>query len=273
MAVTDFQRGVCRLLAMDRIRRGESYVAGGVALNTVATSTRISRDIDLFHDSDEALSASWKADRQLLESSGYTVSVHRELPALVEAVASTGKESVLIQWARDSAFRFFPLVEHEDFGLTLHPFDLAANKVLALVGRLEARDWIDVIHSHERIQPLGYVAWAACGKDPGLSPAFILEEARRTGRYAVVELNSLEFTGPPPEPAALSRKWREILKEAGRLISLLPYAQAGKCVLDAEGRLFRGGEADLARALESGGVRFHPGSIGGSFPRVTPVGP
>lgn len=36
-------------------------------------------------------------------------------------------------------------MEHEDLGLTLHPFDLATNKVLALVGRLEVRDWVDVL--------------------------------------------------------------------------------------------------------------------------------
>ncbi|NQT83092.1 hypothetical protein HQ563_08715 [bacterium] len=56
-----------------------------------------------------------------------------------------GEDSVLIQWTRDSAYRFFPLVQHEEFGLVLHPFDLATNKTLALVGRLEVRDWIDLI--------------------------------------------------------------------------------------------------------------------------------
>jgi hypothetical protein len=56
--------------------------------------------------------------------------------------------TVLVQWARDSAFRFFPLVEHDIFGLTLHPFDLATNKLLALVGRREARDWIDIVECH-----------------------------------------------------------------------------------------------------------------------------
>lgn len=53
--------------------------------------------------------------------------------------------------ARDSANRFFPLQPHEDLGLTLHPFDLATDKVPALVGRLEVRDWIDVIASHEHL--------------------------------------------------------------------------------------------------------------------------
>jgi hypothetical protein len=36
-------------------------------------------------------------------------------------------------------------VRHPDFGLTLHPFDLATNKVLALVGRTEVRDWVDMV--------------------------------------------------------------------------------------------------------------------------------
>ena len=40
------------------------------------------------------------------------------------------------------------LVEHPDFGLALHPFDLATNKVLALVGRLEACAWWPVPRRH-----------------------------------------------------------------------------------------------------------------------------
>jgi hypothetical protein len=51
--------------------------------------------------------------------------VVRERPLYVEAQVSRGGESVLVQWTRDSAFWFFPLVAHEDLGLTLHPFDLA----------------------------------------------------------------------------------------------------------------------------------------------------
>ena len=54
MALTDFQRTICRLLAAHRIESGESYVAGGVALNEIMAAARISRDIDLFHDTTEA---------------------------------------------------------------------------------------------------------------------------------------------------------------------------------------------------------------------------
>jgi hypothetical protein len=141
MALTTFQRSVCRLLAQQRIASGESYVAGGAALNELLGTPRLSRDVDLFHDTERAVDASWTADRQLLEASGFELRVVRERSSFIEAEVRRGNESVLLQWIRDSAYRFFPLLEHSELGLVLHPFDLATNKVLALVGRLEARDW------------------------------------------------------------------------------------------------------------------------------------
>ena len=53
MAVTEFQRSICRLIADHRTRSGVSYVAGGVALNLLLEATRLSRDIDIFHDAEE----------------------------------------------------------------------------------------------------------------------------------------------------------------------------------------------------------------------------
>ena len=132
MALTDLQRTICRLIAENRIASGESYVAGGVALAELTGASRISRDIDLFHDTDEALESSWRADRQLLAGHGFSITVLRERPSFVEAEVGRQGDSVRMEWARDSSFRFFPLVRHPDLGLTLHPVDLATNKVLAL---------------------------------------------------------------------------------------------------------------------------------------------
>ena len=145
MALTGLQRDVCRLLAASRRDRRESYIAGGAALSVALDTARLSRDLDIFHDAIEAVARSWDADRMALERAGYDVRTLRERPGYVEGLVSRHGASIVMEWARDSAFRFFPLVEHEDLGLTLHPFDLATNKVLALVGRLEARDWIDAI--------------------------------------------------------------------------------------------------------------------------------
>lgn len=268
MALTRFQRDVCRVVAAHRRQSGESYVAGGSALNLLVGAPRVSRDIDLFHDTQEALEATWAADSSMLRGAGYDVVVARERPGFVEAVVSGASDSVLMQWTRDSAFRFFPLVEHEEFGLVLHPFDLATNKVLALVGRLEVRDWVDTIACDAAIQPLGYLAWAACGKDPGFSPASILEHAGRTSRYTAVELRDLSFEGPSPDAAALSSRWHAMLGEARGIVNMLPPPSAGECVLRPGGALYRGGEAELGKDLAAGDVRFHPGSIKGAFPRL-----
>jgi len=122
----EFQRAICRLLADRRRRSGESYVAGGAALNQWLAASRLSQDIDLFHDSEEALAVSWAADRDLLEASHYTLTVLRQAPAFVEALIAGSGSQVIIQWVRDSAYRFFPLLDDDVFGLVLHPFDLAS---------------------------------------------------------------------------------------------------------------------------------------------------
>jgi len=266
MALTTFQRSVCRLLAEQRIASGESYVAGGAALNELLGTPRLSRHVDLFHDTERAVDASWTADRRLLEASGFELRVLRERSSFIEAEVRRGNESVLLQWIRDSAYRFFPLLEHSELGLVLHPFDLATNKVLALVGRLEARDWVDTIACHDKLQPLGYLAWAACGKDPGFSPLAILEQAGRSARYSADEVRALAFEGPPPDPAKLSQQFHAALADARAIIGELPAAEAGKCVLDSTGRLFRGDPQAARTAISKGELRFHAGSIRGALP-------
>ncbi len=269
MVLTALQRDICRLLAHNRIASGESYVAGGAALNELLSAPRISRDIDLFHDTDEALTRSWEADRAALLGSGFSVAPILERPTIVEAEVARGPERVRMEWARDSAFRFFPLVTHDELGLTLHAFDLATNKVLALVGRLEVRDWVDVIASDARIQPLGFLAWAACAKDPAFSPTSILEAAARSSRYSADEVATLSYVATPPDPGELARTWHRILDQARRVVELLPPEEVGTCVLDDSSGLFRGSEPELRAALGAGALRFHHGRIGGALPRIS----
>jgi hypothetical protein len=267
MALTVLQRRICLLLAEQRKRSGESYVAGGAALNELLGGSRRSRDVDLFHDTEEALAVTWARDRETLAGAGLAVSVTREGPTFVQAQVGDGASVEVLQWVQDSAFRFFPLVEHESFGLTLHAFDHATNKVLALAGRRKVRDWIDAIQCHETVQPLGYLAWAASGKDPGLSPSFILEQAART-RYVQDEVDALDFEGARPRAADLSTRWHEALEQARELVRLLPPAEVGRCVLDAGGRLLRANPRELGQALAAGRVAFHGGRIRGAFPEL-----
>lgn len=268
MALTPIQRDVCRLLARVRTEGGERYLAGGAALGEAAGGTRVSRDLDLFHDTETAVAASADADRTLLTEHGFDVRTIRERPGYVEALVTRAGSTVRVDWARDSAYRFFPLVEHAELGLVLHPMDLATNKVLALVGRVEVRDWWDTMLCADRIQPLGYLAWAASGKDPGFSPAAILEHAARTARYSAAEVAELDFDGERPDASVLAREWRSHLDTARAIVAALPAEHAGTCVTSADDDAYRGGPETLAEALANGRLRFREGSIRGAFPRV-----
>jgi hypothetical protein len=243
-----------------------------VALNELLGGARVSRDIDLFHDTEEAVEASWDADRRQLREAGYELRVLRERPGFIEAevmAGGGGGDAVRMEWARDSSYRFFPLVEHPELGLALHPFDLATNKLLALIGRREVRDWVDVIQCDAALQPVGYLAWAACGKDPGFSPASIVEHVARSGRFSAEEVGALAFAGSPPDPGELARYWHEALLTARAILEILPADEAGACVLEGQ-ELCRLPPRDLAAALERGGLRFRTGSIRGALPTLRP---
>lgn len=267
MALTKLQRRVCRLVAERRRGTEGSYVGGGVALNESMSGQRISRDLDLFHDTREAVAVSSREDQIAFRRAGLSVEVLRDLPGFIEVLlCDEHGDGLLVEWLADSAFRFFPLIPHEELGVTLHPVDLATNKVCALVGRVEVRDWIDTIACHQRIQPLGYLAWAACGKDAGLNPMFILSQAARTARYSRAEVEALAFEGPAPDVVELSQVWRSALQDAQELVELLPAELAGSCVLHTNGDLFRGNASDLKLALNNADLVFHPGAIRGALP-------
>lgn len=267
MAVTRFQSEVLKLIARSRIRNGETYVAGGLALNHQLRRPRVSEDIDVFNNSYDALVSAADADRAVLKNAGYNVELKRERDYIVEVTVARGDESTDIQWVQDSAYRFFPLVIDELLGLTLHPFDLATNKLLALASRRVPRDWVDTISCFQDIQPLAYLAWAANGKDLGLTPNFILDMCSRT-RYVQQELDMVVRSEKPVDAAQLCRFWREEIDRARETVRLLPPEEVGKVVMTREGELFRGTDDELKAALASGEIVFHEGVIGGAWPMI-----
>ncbi len=101
-----------------------------------------------------------------------------------------------MEWVFDSAFRFFPVEPDLDLGWRLNFWDVATNKVLALAGRSEVRDLVDVVYLHEQHLCLGALAWAAAGKDPGMTPEAIIHWARRNAIYRPEDLSDLQLSAP-----------------------------------------------------------------------------
>ena len=267
MAVTGFQAEILRRIARLRIDGGETYIAGGLSLNHQLKRPRVSSDIDIFNNTYDALVKSSDKDCRLLREAGYELKVIRQRDFIVEVRVSRGNDATELQWVQDSAYRFFPLIEDELLGLTLHPFDLATNKLLALASRTVPRDWIDTITCSEDIQPLGLLAWAANGKDVGLTPNFILEMGIRT-KYSKPEFEKAIINSQEYDLPELSRKWHDMIWRARETVKLLPAEQVGKAVMTRDGELFKGDDSALKSALASGDIVFHEGAIGGAWPRI-----
>jgi hypothetical protein len=174
MALTDLQKRIMRRLSANRSET--SYLAGGVVLNL--NWPRRSDDIDIFHDSDEAVSDAALKDIADLESAGFRISVDVKAFGLFEATVSEDGSSTTIQWMSETRLRFFPLVRDHDWGLRLHQSDLAVNKVLAAASRRKARDFADIVTISENMCPLGPLVMAAAGKPPSFSPQKIVEQVR-----------------------------------------------------------------------------------------------
>ena len=243
-----------------RTRPG-GYLAGGVALQSLLKGPRVSEDIDRFHDTESEIQSAFVRDMKVFRAARFQIRILVQQPTFIRAmVSSKGGDQIRIEWARDSAFRFFPLTENLRLGRVLSPFDLATNKTLAMAGRLEVRDWLDMILCHKRLQPLGLLAFAACGKDPGFSPEGIIEYAARCSRYTAVELATIRFRSTPPRLAALHKEWRAAVEQSREFLEYLPPDQAGRCVMEGK-KLFRGTPGQFRKALASGRLSFRTGHI------------
>jgi len=250
-----------------RNRTPESYVAGGSVINRKNSSPRFSRDFDIFHETQAEVAYAANKDKEVLERSGYQVEWILQQPGFFRATIISGSRSQQhkIEWAVESSFRFFPLVNEDEFGYRLHDADLATNKILALVGRQTARDFLDAVYLDQTYLSLGAVAWAASGKDPGLTPEFIINEAKRESRYTQAALEEATEELDLVVPVDIQRtkqSWLRACHEADELFKILPVEQLGCLYLDALMRPRTPTRDSLAKLTP------HFGTLRGTFPRI-----
>jgi len=224
MPLTDFQASLARLLSENRTP--DSYLAGGAAILIEPNTSRFSRDLDYFHDSEARVSEAFEADRGLLEVNGYEIDMDLSQPGYVRAIVRRNSHATKVEWARDSAWRFVPTIRDDRVGYMLHPVDQAVNKVLALAGRDEPRDVLDVLHFHRTLLVLGALCWAACGKDPGFTPLSLLELLRRRGRVRPEDFARLDLV-EPIDLRALKTEWLEALDSVEPFVGSRPPDEIG----------------------------------------------
>ena len=101
----NFEKSILRLLAVNR--NPESCIAGATVFLRREDSPRQSQDIDVFHDTGHSLQQAALSDAAVLEQNGYTLDWADQQEMFRRAVVSQAGQSTKMEWAYDSAFRFF----------------------------------------------------------------------------------------------------------------------------------------------------------------------
>ena len=259
MPLTDIQAEITALLAPNRTP--DSYLAGGAALHIEPNSSRYSNDLDYFHDSEERVASAYAEDRATLLGAGFSLDIVMQQPGFIRAVVRRGPGSTKVEWAHDTAWRFLPPIKRATAGYQLHPIDLAVNKILALVGRDEPRDFLDVMEIHRELLPLGALCWAGAGKDPGFTPLSLLSLLRRRGRYQPEDFMRLNLRRQP-NLVALKTEWLAALADAEAFIQTLPHDEVGCLYYSPENNTFVGTWRDRRD------VTPHFGRPGGILPKL-----
>lgn len=262
MPLTEFQKQIVGMLSGHRTPQG--YLAGGTALHFAPNTKRYSNDLDFFHDSEKRVAEAFSKDAALLSDRGMSLEVEIDRPGYIRAIVTSGRDSTKIEWAHDSAWRFMPVIRQKEVGYQLHPIDVAVNKVLALAGRDEARDFLDVLYIHQEILPLGALIWAASGKDPGFTPSSLLQLLRRRGRYRQEDFSRLHLA-MPVDLRELKTEWLRALVKAERFIESRPASEMGCLYYSASQRAFI--EPDVRENAKDTEFQLHFGRPGGVLPK------
>lgn len=235
MPIGPFEREVLQVLA--RQRSPDSFIGGATVLHQSPASPRASADVDIFHESAEAVRDAYQQDCAALELAGYRVELIIKSAPFLRAVVARQDVTTKLDWVEDSAFRFFPVEPDPEMGWRLNFWDAATNKILALTDREKVRDWIDTAYLHESHLHLGALAWAAAAKDPGLTPESLLQMAMRFEHFAVTERRwQASHISTPPNLEQFRRGFTAAIRDALRLVQSLPPAEMGCLYLDASGK-------------------------------------
>lgn len=141
----------------------EFALAGGAALVARGVVERPTQDLDFFVPVAEAVRLATDALMRVLESEELGVSLIRSGPSFARLKVADRREEVLVDLGFDHRLR---PSEPGPFGQVLALEELAADKTLALFGRAEARDFVDVHALSERLG-IERLLTLATEKDPG----------------------------------------------------------------------------------------------------------
>lgn len=171
------QEQIARIIAS--LDEAEGFaLAGGAAMISRGDVERSTRDLDFFGLSAEDVARLAPAVERRLREAGLAVRTLRSSPGFVRLIVEGEDEKTEVDLAADA--RLFP-AERGDLAPTLRGEELAVDKILAVFGRAEARDFVDLLAVADRYG-LDRLFDLATEKDQGFEPDVFAEMLARFGR-------------------------------------------------------------------------------------------
>ncbi len=156
----------------------EFALAGGGALIARGDVERRTRDLDFFGLTPAAVDRLVPAVDRALRAAGLTVHHIQESPGFARMIVESADDRTELDLAADA--RLFPAEPGRPAPM-LRGEELGADKVLALFGRAEARDFVDLM-AVEPLYGLDRLHRLAAEKDRGFTPEVFADMLGRFGR-------------------------------------------------------------------------------------------
>jgi hypothetical protein len=185
-------------------------LAGGAALIARGEVDRQTRDLDFFGLEPAAVDRLVPAVDRALRTAGFTVHHIQEGPGFARLLVESADDRTELDLAADA--RLFP-AEVRRPAPVLAGEELAVDKLLALFGRAEARDFVDLMAVEPRYG-LDHLCRLAAEKDRGFVPSVLAEMLGRFDRLRREEfgLDSARYE----QLAVAVDQWRRRARELAR---------------------------------------------------------
>ncbi len=202
--LSDLQRQVAERIAA--LPEAEGFaLAGGAALIVRGDVVRQTRDLDFFGQEPDEVDTLLPVVIRALADLQLDVSVVRQAHGFARLEVRSGVELTEVDLAADA--RLLP-VERGPVGPMLAAEELAVDKVLAIFGRAEARDFLDLAAVEGRYG-LNRLCALASQKDRGFDPGVLQE---MMGRFDRLPRDEFELSDVGYERLAASvGRWREVV--------------------------------------------------------------
>jgi len=166
--LTAFQREVlARLFERER----DFFLSGGAALVGYYLHHRLTDDLDLFTLDEEAFARGPRLLAEVAHASGARVEVRQESPSFRRSALIRANELVVVDMVLERVHQMHARKNEIDHVLVDAPDEILANKLTAIVGRMEERDLVDVLFLERAGYTIDDALAPALAKDGGCTPA------------------------------------------------------------------------------------------------------